>query len=93
MLTFQQKRAVFSSFPELTETRGSNGRINYEYRGSKRQRKMLARELVESGNGYVLGRYMDGYRLDSRGWINIKNFDEEELIAVITKAIKSMARP
>jgi len=93
MLSFEHKRTIFSSYSELTETQRSNDRINFEYRGSKKRGKVLACELTASGNGYVLGKYMVGYKLDNRGWINIKDFNEDELRAVITKAIDSMSHP
>jgi hypothetical protein len=93
MLSFEQKRTIFSSFPELKETEISHGRVNYEYSASKKSRKVLARELHPSGNGYVCGEYINGYDVDPRGWVKIKDFNEEALRTIIKEAIESMSRP
>lgn len=76
----------------------SNGRGNFIYPDSKQSGNVLARELHPSGNGYVIGKYMSektikniGYKVDSRGWISIKNFSEAELVRVINEAMKSMS--
>lgn len=79
LLTFAEKRLIFLSFPELTEVKRSNQRINFEYRASKKPGKVLAGEMHPSGNGYICGKYMNKYKVDSRGWIKIKDLNEEEL--------------
>lgn len=97
MLTLEQKKEIFDSYG-LKETRISNDRFNFEFLEGKQRRKVLARELHQSGNGYVLGVYIpseiinkNGYRVDSRGWISIKSFTKEELKAVIEESIRSMS--
>jgi len=92
-LTFEQKRKIFRSFPELTEEKMSYDRFNYWYYGSKRKRKVIARELSHTGNGYVYGAYLQGYKdeLDPRGWINIKDYEERELKELIKKVIASFS--
>jgi hypothetical protein len=97
MLTLKEKVEVFKSY-DLKETSISYERINFENTASKQTRKVLARELHESGNGYVLGEYMSKdtiekyrYKVDSRGWISIKDFNKESLRIVIEEAIKSMS--
>lgn len=93
MLSFERKRQIFRSFPELTEVPISYGRINYVFENSRKPRKVLARELYKSGNGYVYGGYLNGeYPVDDRGWVNIKHFSESELRTIIRKAIDSMSK-
>jgi hypothetical protein len=97
LLTLEQKKAVFASF-NLQEGKLSKNRYNFIFPASKQQGKILARELHESGNGYVLGKYMsqetidkNGYKVDPRGWVSIKNFSEYDLKVIIQEAIISMS--
>lgn len=99
MLSFKHKQSIFRSYEDLKEKKMSNNRINYEYPKSLQRGKLLATQLNQNGNGYVLGKYMDsetikskGYKLDSRGWINIKDFSESELCEVIEQAMLSMSQ-
>ena len=98
MLSFEHKKSVFKSFQELQEKQISNNRINYVYPSSLQRGKILATQIHPSGNGYVIGKYMDdetirkkGYLVDSRGWINIKDFTLEELNEIIITAMFSMS--
>ena len=98
MLSFEQKKSIFRSFEELQEKPMSNNRINYFYPDSLQRGKMIATQLHPSGNGYIIGKYMDeetlrikGYDVDPRGWINIKDFPSEELQEIIAMAMRSMS--
>ena len=98
MLSFEQKITIFRSFQELEEKPISNNKLNYIYPDSLQRGKMLSTQLQPSGNGYVIGKYMDeetihskGYIVDSRGWINIKEFSSEDLHEVISTAMMSMS--
>ncbi|QQE77278.1 hypothetical protein [Alicyclobacillus sp. SO9] len=94
MLSFEHKREILRSFPELREESISNGRfVNFTFSGSKKPGRTVARELYHSGNGFVCGRYMEDYLTDARGWINIKNFKEAELREVVSRSIASMSKP
>ncbi len=97
MLSFEQKKSIFRTYEDLVEKQLSNQRINYEYPKSQQRGKVLATQLHPNGNGYVTGKYMNsetvkekGYKLDSRGWINIKEFSESELHEVIVLTMLSM---
>lgn len=58
MLSFDQQKAIFRSFPQLQEKVRSDGRIDYFYPDSLKRGKRLAIELASTGNGYVIGKYM-----------------------------------
>jgi hypothetical protein len=97
MLSFEEKKAVFRSFM-LKEKKISNGRINFIYPKSMQKGHVLATQLHPSGNGYVIGKYMDeetiknnGYKVDPRGWISIRDFSKDELTQVISEAMESMS--
>lgn len=98
MLSFEEKRAIFRSFKQLKEKKISNDRVNFAYPKSKQKGQVLATQLHPSGNGYVIGKYMaeetiksNGYKVDSRGWISIRDFLKDELTQVISEAIESMS--
>ena len=97
MISYEIKKSIFASFTELKEEESSHNRVDYVYPQSLKRAKKLATQIHPSGNGYVLGRFMEeeliqkkGYQVDSRGWIKIKNFSQEELHEVIFFAIKSL---
>jgi hypothetical protein len=97
MLSFEEKKVIFRSF-NLEEKQISNGRVNFNYPESKQRGQVVGTQLHTSGNGYVIGKYMApetikqyGFQTDSRGWISIKDFTKDQLIDVITEAIKSMS--
>lgn len=98
MLNFEQKKSIFQSFQELQEKNMGNSGMNYIYPDSIQRGKILSKQLLPSGNGYVIGKYMDeetirtkGYVVDNRGWINIKDFSSGDLHEVIIKAMMSMS--
>lgn len=98
MLSFEEKRAIFLSFTNLKEKKISNGRINFIFPESKQKGQVVGSQLHPSGNGYVSGKYLssevikqNGYDVNSRGWISIKAFSHEKLIAVISEAMRSMS--
>jgi hypothetical protein len=91
LIPFIRKISIFNEFPELIETKISYERVNFKYNESKKRRKILARELHPNGNGYVYGGFMREYPIDDRGWVKIKDFNEEELRKIIRKAIDSMS--
>jgi hypothetical protein len=97
MLSFEVKKAIFRSF-NLEEKQISNGRINFNFPESKQRGQVVGTQLHTSGNGYVIGKYMTpetinkyGFQVDSRGWISIKELTKEQLVEVITEAIRSMS--
>ncbi|MGG3564371.1 hypothetical protein ABES03_22540 [Neobacillus rhizosphaerae] len=96
MLSFEEKKTIFHSF-NLKEKKISNGRVNFIYPESKQKGQVLATQLHPSGNGYVIGKYMSKdtimkhrYKVDPRGWISIRDFSKDELMSVISDAMKSM---
>lgn len=97
MLSFEHKKSIFSRYSDLEEKEIINNRLDFNFPKSTQKGKKLATQLHPSGNGYVNGNYMSqevikikGYKLDSRGWINIKDFTEEQLEEVIKDALISM---
>jgi hypothetical protein len=83
-------RTIFKSFPELSLKEISYDRINFEFKASKKPGTTLATQLHPSGNAYVCAKYIDdttGYQVDWRGWVKIKDFNEDQLREIIRKAL------
>ncbi len=90
-LSFDDKRSILRSFPELIEVPMSNERLSYHFEGSQQPRKVIVTQLSPTGNAYVCGAYLKdrSYVVDARGWISIKDFSKTELREVVAKAIES----
>ncbi|WP_070119866.1 hypothetical protein [Bacillus marinisedimentorum] len=91
MLSFEEKLAIAESFPELERKDVSLGRINFHFDESIRDKKNVVYHLHPNGNGFVYGKYVDGYVTDGRGMVNIRDFSEEELRSIIKESIASLA--
>ncbi len=94
MLDFERKLAVFSSFPELVRKDVSLGRVNFHYEQSAYDKKTVGYHLHPNGNGFVYAALVPGAAADDRGFVNIRDADEDELRALIAASIASLsARP
>ncbi|MGZ9584845.1 hypothetical protein [Paenibacillus marinisediminis] len=92
MLTYEQKQAVIETFPELTRKNVSLGRINYHYEDSAFDKKTVVYHLHPNGNGYVYAGQTADWKTqaDDRGFVNIRDFDEASLKAIIRASIESL---
>ncbi|GEK29930.1 hypothetical protein KZO01_02390 [Kurthia zopfii] len=87
MLTFEQKKEIIGRFSELTEKSISMKRVNYHFEGSQFEKTIVVEKLHPNGNGFVYVGDLLAYNADDRGLVNIRDFSEQELIAVIEDAI------
>jgi hypothetical protein len=95
MLSREKKCEIILSFPNIIQKQIANDRIKFDYEESKAPGKEIIGELSHTGNGYINAKYMShvsGYSVDPRGWINIKEFSEDELRIIIQKVIDSMSK-
>ncbi|MBM7620037.1 hypothetical protein JOC95_001889 [Bacillus tianshenii] len=92
MLSLAEKRKILQSFEELREKENHFGRFFYYYDKSPSRKKIVAREFVSSGNGYVFGKYLTEYHdvLYQDGSVCVKNFSADELRSIVKKAIDSL---
>lgn len=93
MLSFEQKLAVLDSFPELQRHDVSLGRVNYRFDQSVHEKKTVAYHLHPNGNGFVYGALLEGYATDGKGYVNIRDFTEEQLRAIVGQSIRSLSSP
>lgn len=90
MLTFEQKLKIFDSFPELQRKDVSLGRVNYHYEESSHDKKTVAYHLHPNGNGFVFAGLLEGYEVDPKGFVNIREYSEDDLRSLVKKSIASL---
>jgi len=90
MLSFEQKLAIADSFPELERREVSLGRVNYHYEQSAYDKKTVVYHLHPNGNGFVYAGNLKQYDTNDKGFVNIRDFTESELRAVIGDSIRSL---
>ncbi|MDT3427092.1 hypothetical protein J2Z22_002628 [Paenibacillus forsythiae] len=93
MLTFQQKIEILDSYPQLQRKDVSLGRVNYHYEESLHDKKTVAFHLHPNGNGYVYAGLLKDYETDAKGFVNIRDFTEEELRSLLNASIASLTKP
>lgn len=91
MLSFEEKLAIADSFPELERKDVSMGRVNYHYDQSISDKKTVVYHLHPNGNGFVYAGQLKTYKTDDKGMVNIREFNEEELRAIIADSIHSLS--
>lgn len=91
MLTFEQKLAICSAFPELVRKDVSLGRINFQFEDSLYEKKNVVYHLHRNGNGYIFAGLVDGAPVDDKGFLNLRDLSEEEIRSWIAKSIASLS--
>lgn len=91
MLSFEQKKAVLASFPELTPKEVSLKRVNYHFEDSAYEKTIVVYHLHPNGNGFVFAGNLPGYEVDGKGYVNIRDFSEEALRKVVAASIRLLA--
>jgi hypothetical protein len=91
MLTFEEKLAIIESFPELERKNVSLGRVNFHFENSIYDKKNVVYHLHQNGNGFVYAEFLNGYELDQKGMVNIRDFTAEELKTIIKQSIQSLS--
>lgn len=91
MLTFEQKLLILDSYPELERKNVSLGRVNYQYEQSVHDKKTVAYHLHPNGNGYVYAGLLEGFETDDKGYVNIREYNEQELRDLLDRSIRSLS--
>ncbi|WP_332646474.1 hypothetical protein [Lysinibacillus sp. 54212] len=89
MLTFEQKQAIIEGFTELTKKEISLKRVNYHFEGSLYEKTVVVEKLHPNGNGFVFVGDLLSYEKEAndKGLVNIRDYSEEALRAIITASI------
>ncbi|MBH5319782.1 hypothetical protein I6N90_18445 [Paenibacillus sp. GSMTC-2017] len=90
MLTFDQKLAIITSFPELQRKDVSLGRVNFHYEESVHEKQTVVYHLHPNGNGFVFAGLLKGVPTDAKGMVNIRDFESDELKQLIARSITSL---
>jgi hypothetical protein len=91
MLTFEEKLAIITTFPELERKDVSLGRVNFHYDASILDKKILVYHLHPNGNGYIYAEHVPHTATDNKGFVNIRDFSADELQALIQASIVSLS--
>lgn len=91
MLTFEEKKAVFDSFPELTAAPVSLKRLNYHFEDSAVAKTTVVRFLHPNGNAFVYAGYLPAEETD-KGYISVMDATETELRELVEKAINHLRK-
>ncbi|MBC8081287.1 MAG: hypothetical protein H7X86_13155 [Gorillibacterium sp.] len=91
MLTFDQKMIILESYPELERKDVSMGRVNFHYEESEHDKKIVVYHLHPNGNGFIFAGLLPGYEVDAKGFVNIRDYSEGELRALLEESIRSLS--
>lgn len=87
-LSFDQKNAIFEDSQYGMERYSIKpDKTNFRYKG-----KVIVRELREESTvAYVWGKaiaeFTDRYRVDERGWIHVRDFNEDEIRDLLVQVL------
>lgn len=91
MLTFEQKLEILQSYPQLERRDVSLGRVNFHYENSAHDKKIVVYHLHPRGNGYIYAGLLQGYPVDEKGHVNIRDYAEEDLRSLVEQSIQSLS--
>jgi hypothetical protein len=91
MLSFEEKQAIMESFHELERKDVSMGRVNYHYEQSAYEKTNVGFHFHRNGNGFIFGGLIeDGPETDDKGYVNIRDYSEEQLRSIVAQSIRSL---
>ncbi|MFJ7921236.1 hypothetical protein ACIQ6U_15900 [Lysinibacillus fusiformis] len=92
MLTFEQKQAIIESFSELTKKEISLKRLNYHFMDSLYEKTIVVEKLHPNGNGFIFVGDLLRYEQEAnKGLVNIRDYDEQQLLEIIADAIQYLS--
>jgi hypothetical protein len=91
MLSFEQKLQILESFPVLQRKNVSLGRVNFHFEESQIDKKTIALHLHPNGNGFIYAGLLEGYDLDEKGFVNIREFNADQLKSLVESSITSLS--
>lgn len=89
MLSFEEKKAIIESFPELSKKEISLNRLNYHFEDSLYDKTIIVEKLHPNGNGFVYVGDLLKYEKEAndKGLVNIRDYNEQALRAIIADAV------
>ncbi|MER2041056.1 hypothetical protein [Desemzia incerta] len=92
MLSFEEKKAIFDSYLELTATPVSMNRVNYHFEGSAIAKTMVVRFLHPNGNALIYAGYMPKEETEKEGYISVLEASEAEIRDLVDKALEYLKK-
>ncbi|WP_018751091.1 hypothetical protein [Paenibacillus sanguinis] len=92
MLTFEQKLNILESIPDLERRNVSLGRVNFHFEGSAYDKKTVVYHLHPNGNGFVYAGLLQHPDADDKGFVNIRDFEEKELLDLVKASMASLSK-
>lgn len=86
MLSFEEKKALFAEYKELTAVPVSLNRTNYHFESSAVDKTTVVRYLHQNGNALIYAGYLPKEET-IKGYISVLNADEKEIRRLVDKAI------
>ncbi|MBP1044132.1 hypothetical protein I6N95_24280 [Vagococcus sp. BWB3-3] len=87
MLSFEEKKVIFESFPELSVQAVSMNRLNYHFEESAVPKTTVVRYLhPKSGNAFIFAGYLAKEETKD-GYISVMEASKEEIVELVEKAI------
>ncbi len=87
MLSFEEKKVIFESFPELSVQAVSMNRLNYRFEESAVPKTTVVRYLhPKSGNAFIFAGYLAKEETKD-GYISVMEASKEEIVELVEKAI------
>lgn len=88
MLSFEEKKAIFDSFSELTCQPVSLNRLNYHFEESAIPKTTLVKFLhPKSGNAFIYAGYLPGKETKG-GYISVHGDTKEQIIEKVNLALE-----
>jgi hypothetical protein len=92
VLSFEEKLMIIESFPELTRKNVSLGRVNFHFEESTHEKKLVVQHLHPNGNGFVYAGHLRQKETDRKGFINIRDYSEEQLRELVSASIAYLSQ-
>ena len=90
-LSFEEKKAIFDDYKELTAVPVSMNRINYHFNASAVDHKIAVRFLHPNGNAFIYAGYLPKEETD-KGYISVLESDEGTIRFLLEKAISFLKK-
>lgn len=92
MLSFEEKKALFDSVPELKVQEVSMNRLNYHFEESAVPKTTVVKYLhPKSANAFVFAGYLPKAETKD-GYISVIDATKEEIEELVTKAIEELRK-
>lgn len=90
-LSFEEKKAIFDSYPELEAVPVSLNRLNYHFKGSAVEHKIVVRHLHPNGNAFIYAGYLPKEDTQ-KGYLSAYDEDEATIREWVEQAISYLKK-